>query len=93
MNKSRSSRGEPPEVPVVASGDGESLLDMAGFAGELVSRARSQGVELAGDSGLLTAMVRQVLRTGLNIELAVNVTTTGTYIRLFAFEGWVVGLG
>ena len=45
-------------------------LDMAGFAQELVARARSQGVELAGENGLLTAMVRQVLQTGLNVELA-----------------------
>jgi transposase-like protein len=43
---------------------------MAGSARELVSRARSQGVELTGDDGLLTAMVRQVLQTGLNVELA-----------------------
>jgi transposase-like protein len=61
-------------VPVVRSGadsDGDdAALDMAGFARELVSRARSQGVELTGDDGLLTAMVRQVLQTGLNVELA-----------------------
>jgi transposase-like protein len=61
-------------VPVVRSGadsDGDdAALDMAGSARELVSRARSQGVELTGDDGLLTAMVRQVLQTGLNVELA-----------------------
>jgi putative transposase len=45
-------------------------LDMEGFALELVARARDQGVELAGENGLLTAMVRQVLQTGLNVELA-----------------------
>jgi putative transposase len=48
----------------------EGDLDMQGFAVELVNRARSQGVELAGENGLLTAMVRQVLQTGLNVELA-----------------------
>jgi hypothetical protein len=50
MNKSRGSRGESSRVPVVRSGadsDGDdAALDMAGFARELVSRARSQGVEL-----------------------------------------------
>lgn len=40
------------------------------WAEELVARARSEGVELTGDNGLLTAMVRQVLQTGLNVELA-----------------------
>ena len=37
---------------------------------QLVARVRSEGVELTGDNGLLTAMVRQVLQTGLNVELA-----------------------
>ena len=37
---------------------------------QLVARARSEGIELTGDNGLLTAMVRQVLQTGLNVELA-----------------------
>ena len=45
-------------------------LEMEDFALELVSRARSQGVELAGENGLLTAMVRQVLQAGLNVEMA-----------------------
>jgi transposase-like protein len=43
---------------------------MQEWAAELVARARSQGVELAGENGLLTQMVRQVLQTGLNVELA-----------------------
>jgi putative transposase len=58
-------------MPAVRSDDGDvGDLDMEGFAVELVNRARSQGVELAGENGLLTAMVRQVLQTGLNVELA-----------------------
>ena len=31
--------------------------------------ARSEGVELNGDDGLLTALVRQVLQTGLEVEM------------------------
>jgi putative transposase len=58
-------------LPAVRGDDfDEGDLDMEGFAVELVNRARSQGVELAGENGLLTAMVRQVLQTGLNVELA-----------------------
>jgi putative transposase len=34
-----------------------------------VERARSEGVELTGDDGLLTALVRQVLQTGLEVEM------------------------
>ena len=36
---------------------------------ELVEGARSEGVELTGDDGLLTALVRQVLQTGLEVEM------------------------
>ena len=44
--------------------------DMQAWALELVSRARTNGVELTGDGGLLTQMVRQVLQTGLEVEMA-----------------------
>src|SRR5205823_1776004 len=37
---------------------------------QLVARARAEGVELTGDDGLLTAMIRQVLQTGLEVELS-----------------------
>ena len=43
---------------------------MREWAEQLVARARAEGVELTGDGGLLTAMVRQVLQTGLEVELA-----------------------
>ena len=43
--------------------------EMREWAVELVDRARSQGVDLTGEGGLLTAMVRQVLQTGLEVEL------------------------
>ena len=46
------------------------LPDMRDWAEELVARARSEGVDLTGENGLLTSMVRQVLQTGLEVELA-----------------------
>ena len=52
-------------VPVVA-GDSPAMRE---WAEQLVARARAEGVELTGDDGLLTAMVRQVLQTGLAVEL------------------------
>ena len=55
-------------VPVVADSS-----EMRDWADQLVARARSEGIELTGDNGLLTAMVRQVLQTGLNVELAEHV--------------------
>jgi Transposase, Mutator family len=42
---------------------------MRDWAAELVERARSEGVELTGDNGLLTTLVRQVLQTGLEVEM------------------------
>ena len=43
---------------------------MREWAEQLVARARAEGVELTGDGGLLTAMVREVLQTGLEVEMA-----------------------
>jgi putative transposase len=51
-------------VPLV--GDEPAMRD---WAAELVERARREGVELTGDNGLLTALVRQVLQTGLEVEM------------------------
>jgi transposase-like protein len=42
---------------------------MRDWATELVARARAEGVELTGDHGLLTGLVRQVLQTGLEVEM------------------------
>jgi putative transposase len=39
------------------------------WAAELVERARSEGLELTGDNGLLTGLVRQVLQRGLEVEM------------------------
>ena len=36
----------------------------------MVARARDEGVELTGERGLLTGLVRQVLQTGLEVEMA-----------------------
>ena len=46
---------------------------MRDWAAELVDRARSGGVELTGDNGLLTALVRRVLQTGLEVEMTDHV--------------------
>jgi len=53
-------------VPLVA-GDTPAMRE---WAEQLVARARAEGVKLTGDDGLLTAMIRQVLQTGLEVELA-----------------------
>jgi transposase-like protein len=48
------------------SGDDQALR---AWAEALVARAREEGVELTGDDGLLTALVRRVLQTGLEVEM------------------------
>src|SRR5438552_6382409 len=53
-------------VPIV-TGDTPAMRE---WAEQLVARARAEGVELTGDDGLLTAMIRQVLQTGLEVELS-----------------------
>ena len=62
--------------PVAVSPQGPSVEGVSGddpamraWAEELVARARSEGVELTGDKGLLTALVRRVLQTGLEVEM------------------------
>src|ERR1700721_1763190 len=63
----------------VPSDDGESGVLSAELAGAdskrawaqaLVDRARSEGVSLTGEDGLLTPMVREVLQAGLDVEMA-----------------------
>jgi putative transposase len=51
-------------VPLV--GDEPAMRE---WAAELVAQARAEGVELTGDNGLLTGLVRQVLQTGLEVEM------------------------
>jgi putative transposase len=48
------------------SGDVPALQQLAQ---SLVGQARDVGVELTGDNGLLTVLIRQVLQAGLNAEL------------------------
>jgi putative transposase len=43
---------------------------MREWAELLVARARGEGVDLTGEGGLLTGLVRQVLQTGLEVEMA-----------------------
>jgi hypothetical protein len=43
--------------------------DLSSSADQLVSAARSQGVELTGPAGLLTGLTKQVLETALDVEL------------------------
>lgn len=68
--------------------DGRSVATVTGdesalreWAERLVARARAEGVELTGDGGLLTAMVRQVLQTGLEVEMASISATNATIPR------------
>lgn len=56
--------GPPRSVPLV--GDEPAMRE---WAAELVERAHRDGVELTGDNGLLTALVQQVLQTGLEVEM------------------------
>jgi hypothetical protein len=58
----------PRSVPTVS--DEPAMRD---WAAELVERARPEGIELTGDDRLLTALVRQVLQTGLEVEMTDHV--------------------
>lgn len=55
----------PSSLLVPAEADG-----MRAWAHALVDQARSEGVALTGEDGLLTSMVREVLQTGLDVEMA-----------------------
>src|SRR5438128_842716 len=54
------------ELPEPVQGADPGLAD---WAAELVERARSEGLDLTGDNGLLTGLVRQVLQRGLEVEM------------------------
>lgn len=53
-------------MPANALPDAAAMKDWAEL---FVARARAEGVELTGDGGLLTGLVRQVLQTGLEVEM------------------------
>ena len=69
MTTRKVSGGEAAIVAAPAAGMSE-MLEMRQWAEQLVARSRAEGLELTGTDGLLTAMVRQVLQTGLEVELA-----------------------
>ena len=50
-------------------GPAEVSPAMQEWAELLMARARAEGVSITGEGGLLTAMVRQVLQTGLEVEM------------------------
>lgn len=52
------------------AGPAEGLPAMRDWAEALVAQARAEGVSLTGEGGLLTAMIRQVLQTGLEVEMS-----------------------
>ena len=54
-------------MPANGAADEAAMRDWAEL---LVARARAEGVELTGDGGLLTGLVRQVLQCGLEVEMA-----------------------
>ena len=54
-------------MPANGAADEAAMKDWAEL---LVARARSESVELTGEDGLLTGLVRQVLQTGLEVEMA-----------------------
>jgi putative transposase len=56
-----------PRGELVPVGQPEST---EGWAELLVARAREDGVALTGEGGLLTGLMRQVLQTGLEVEMA-----------------------
>jgi len=60
--------GNPP-APRVPAERGQVVPSMREMAEELVRRAREEGVELTGNGGLVNELVRQVMQTGLDIEM------------------------
>ena len=57
-------------MSAVPAGEAVGETAMADWAELLVAQARADGVELTGDGGLLTGLVRQVLQTGLEVEMS-----------------------
>ncbi len=53
-----------------AAGPPADVDSRRAWAQALVERARSEGVALTGEDGLLTSMVREVLQAGLDVEMA-----------------------
>ncbi|MFT5531777.1 MAG: hypothetical protein ACI91O_001807 [Candidatus Poriferisodalaceae bacterium] len=58
---------EPAVLPAEMMPEGALMQD---FAERLVEQASRDGVDLTGEGGLLTGFIRQVLQTGLEVEMA-----------------------
>ncbi|MDE0319967.1 MAG: hypothetical protein OXI97_08790, partial [Acidimicrobiaceae bacterium] len=56
-------------MPAVPASEAAGEAAMADWAERLVAQARAEGVELTGEGGLLTDLVRRVLQTGLEVEM------------------------
>jgi transposase-like protein len=65
MSNSNERGSRLPAVPTALPGDEPALAEIAR---QLVERARSEGIALTGQGGLLPALVANVLQTGVNIE-------------------------
>lgn len=63
---------ESAEGEVVPARPGGSFLDMDRLAEDLVASAASQGVQLTGEGGLLTALTKRALQAALEAEMAVH---------------------
>ena len=57
-------------MPALPANEAADEAVMRDWAERLVAQARREGVELTGDGGLLTGLVRQVLQYGLEVEMA-----------------------
>ena len=57
-------------MPAVPASEAVGEAAMREWAQLLVAQAGADGVELTGDGGLLTGLVRQVLQTGLEVEMS-----------------------
>ena len=56
-------------LPALPASEAAGEAAMRDWAELLVARARDEGVELTGEGGLLTGLVRQVLQTGPEVEM------------------------
>jgi putative transposase len=67
----RRGAGETALVPLRQAAEeiGDDEFAMRDWAEALVARARADGVELTGEGGLLTGLIKQVLQAGLEIEM------------------------
>jgi putative transposase len=71
MSNATSTAPESSEGEVLAAAGPPTEVDpRRAWAQALVERARSEGVALTGEDGLLTSMVREVLQAGLDVEMS-----------------------